>query len=223
MTIDSFQPSINLSERSVQVDLRATDSQHLQQVAPPRSEGVHVSTLIRSIAIKTGKLKDSNKGSRFKMDNVIDDKDFPLVMAMGMAWEDWISRQYPQMAYHIGELELDNIYMSPDGITIPSADEFDFDLGVGIVEEFKLTYKSARKPIEAQWMWLSQVMAYCKALPTLCARLHVVYVNGDYDYNRPGLPPQYIVYNLQFTQEELDINWNMILTEYEDQMIHGEL
>lgn len=227
MLISTSQPAINLKERGIQIDLRALEehgpagSDHLAVLAPPRSGGVHCSSLIRSIAINTGKLKLAEKGhgSRFKMDAVIDERDFPLVMAMGMAWEDWLSRQYPDMLYHIGELSLDGISMSPDGVTVDM--EMDPTLGMGIVEEFKFTYKSSRKPIEEQWMWLAQVKAYCKALPTLCARLHVLHANGDYDYARPGLPPQYIVHSLQFTQRELDSNWNMLVKEKDDLECRG--
>ena len=210
----------------MQIDLRmreeagAVCDHHLAQVAPPRSKGIHVSELIQSIAINTGKLKTKNNkldhGARFNLDKVIDEENFPLPMAIGCSVEDYLSRQYPKMLYHIGEMELDDIYMSPDGVTIPDDGSFDFSLGSGIVEEIKTTWKSARKPIEAQWTWLAQVKSYCKALPTLCARLHVVYINGDYDYNRPGPPPQYIIYSLQFTQEELDDNWQMILNEKAD-------
>lgn len=222
MTIIETTPALNLKERGIQIDLRTVGEDgglpkenHLAVVAPPRSHGIHCSSLIRSIAINNGWLKvmQENHGSRFNLAPVIDEEDFPLIMSIGMAWEDWISRQYPNMLYHFGELELDGISMSPDGVEVPHDGSFDFDLGTGIIDEFKLTWKSSRKPIEQQKMWLMQVKAYCKALPTLCARLHVVWVNGDYDYKRPGMPPQYRVYHLQFTQEELDANWQMLLTE----------
>ncbi len=151
------------------------------------------------------------------MDSAIDEEDFPIVMCIGFSWEDWLSRQYPDLIYHMGEMHLDGISMSPDGVTVPKPeDNFDWDLGSGIIEEFKATYKSSRKPIEDQWMWMCQIKAYCKALPTTCARLHVLHLCGDYDYNRPGMPPQYIVHAIQFTQKEIDANWNMLLTELED-------
>lgn len=213
MLVTTEFPVLNLLERGVQIDLQANrsgvSSDHLKVKAPPRSDGVHCSTLIRQVCVNLGLF--GNSGSRFNIDSVIDEEDFPIPMAMGMAWEDWLSRQYPDMHYHIGELHSDGVSMSPDGVTVPS--DWDFDLGAGIIDEFKLTYKSARRPIEKQTAWLMQVKAYCRALPTTCARLHVLYVNGDYDYNRPGMPPQYIVYNLQFTQQELDTNWSILLNE----------
>lgn len=234
MIVTTSYPKIDLTERGVQIDLRevaetgTTCDHHLAQVAPPRSTGIHCSSLIRSIAINTGKLKPranekNNHGSRFNLDQVIDDKDFPLVMAIGFSWEDWISRQIPNMMYHVGEFESDGISMSPDGISVPPENEFDFSLGSGIIEEFKATFKSSRKKIEDQWMWLTQVKSYCRALPTLCARIHVLHLCGDYDYKRPGMPPQYIVHSLQFTQNELDENWDMILAEKEDWKRQGKI
>jgi len=136
-------------------------------------------------------------------------------MAIGMAWEDWISQQYPEMLYHIGELELDGIAGSPDGITMfPDLPAYK-GLGEACVEEIKLTWKSGRQPIEDPkfWMWLCQIKAYCKMLPCLCARLHVTFVRADYSKGPDAPACLYRVYCLQFSQAELDQNWDMLLRE----------
>lgn len=244
MIVTVLNPPINLTERGAPkftlggfgeeapsqagVVLPASSDLHTARkpvVAPPRSPGLHVSSLIKSIALKSGLLKSlPAQNGRFKSGQILDETDFPLVMAMGMAWEDWISLQYPEMVYHPGELELDGVAGSPDGITLfPALPQYT-GLGEGIIEEFKLTYKSARKDISdpANWMWLCQVKAYCKMLPSLCARIHVLYVNGDYSYDRPGMPCMYRIYCVQFTQQEVDSNWAMLMSEKES-ALRGEL
>ncbi len=181
--------------------------------ASPRSKGLHVSTLIKRIAVNMGLIKSLKAmGGKWKAEPVLDEEDFPLIMAMGMAWEDWLSQQYSEMIYHPGELALDGVAGSPDGITPCELPE---GAGDAVIEEFKLTLKSGRHDIHHSnyLMWLWQVMAYCKMLGTLCARLHVLFINGCYDYAAPGLPPIYRIYVLQFSQEEVDRTWAMLMTE----------
>lgn len=225
MQVTIIHPAINLNERGLHFALPGflgedhiiKPSPTVEQPTPTtRSSGMHVSTLIKSIAVKTGILKGvSTNNGRFKSGSIIDESDFPLCMFLGMAFEDKLATQYPDMLYHIGELSLDGIAGSPDGITLfPGTKDYE-NLGDGCVEEFKLTWKSARHPLEHpnNWMWLTQVKAYCKMLPCLCARIHVVYVNGDYSYERPGMPCMYRVYAIRFEQYELDQTWRMLLTE----------
>ncbi len=227
MQVTILHPPINLTERGqpqfvlpgINGELDAPPSGKTTPKlgpAPLRSPGLHVSTLLKRIAIALGLIKSLKAmGGKWKAEPVIDEEAFPLQMALGLAYEDFMSLQYPEMIYHPGELVLDGIAGSPDGITpLPDLPQYE-GLGDAVVDEFKFTYKSGRHDINHPnyKMWLWQIMAYCKMLGVLCARLHVLFVNGCYDYAAPGLPCLYRIYCIQFTQDELDRNWEMLLTE----------
>lgn len=184
----------------------------------PRSKGVHLSGVLRAVAIKLGKL-DAKYG-----DDPISDKEMKLRMALGLAWEDFMARTLipTGMVWQPGEQCVDGIYFTPDGITpwgqwIPNKDRFVRERlrdgwkarsGVGIVEEFKVTWGSSRYGLSDAWLYLSQVQAECNCYKTFHARLHILYVNGNYD--RVSEVPQLVTYWLQFTREECEGTWRMV-------------
>lgn len=99
------------------------------------------------------------------------------------------------------------IWCSPDSV----------DPSIWAVEEFKLTWYSAKKEVpydEVYWPWLVQIKAYCKALDTLLAKLTVLHVNGDYSPPRPW-PPQ--SYGLTFHEMEIEENWGMLVSQAKSQ------
>ena len=124
-----------------------------------RSSGVHVSQIIRLIAVKMGFLKDGD-------DEEIDmasglPVDALLRISLGMAWEEWLA---PRLAilyresgqgdflYHPGEFSQDGIAGSPDALTfLPD--------GRVRLHEFKATWKSTKRILnfDHEWYWLSQV------------------------------------------------------------------
>jgi hypothetical protein len=177
-----------------------------------RSPGRHVSEVIRDLALR-GKILDKKYAT--------EDLDAaPERVALGLAWEEWIHNQHPEICFHPGEIELDGISMSVDGISYPGDNErsiFGCD-SAGAVHEFKLTWKSSRKPIDEEWMWLTQLKAYCKGMTAVTKQdhstgfLHVFYVNGNYSRNPedPDGRPRYKVWGLEFTKNELRENWAMI-------------
>jgi hypothetical protein len=186
-----------LSESRIQIEW--ADLNRWMQVKQPRhtrkrTSGVHLSGVLKPMVIAAGKLKLNGRGE-------LPDDEFPMVMALGMAFENWIVGLYPDLVWQPGEVSLDGIIGSPDGYSLID--------DVPTVEEFKCTYKSqyTRANIldETAWMW--QQMGYCKMQPALQSRLHVFYVNGDY---RPP-SPQYRTYLIQYTQAELDKMWAAIL------------
>lgn len=221
MQVTILHPAINLNERGVPQfpplgEATGTTPPAVGK-APPRSPGMHVSALVKSIAVKLNLLKGQKAmGGKWTADAPIDEESFPLQMALGLAWEDWLSLQYPEMIYHPGELVMDGVAGSPDGIT-PLPDTVEYEgLGDAVVDEIKLTFKSGRNddlnhPKNKIWLW--QVMAYCKMLGVLCARLHVLYLYGNYEYSAPFPPCIYRIYCIQFTQQEVDMNWSMLLQE----------
>jgi hypothetical protein len=140
--------------------------------------------------------------------------EMPLRMGMGMAWEDWVVGLHrassDSFVWQPGELELDGVYASPDGLNC-------LDMGDGngkmlVLEEFKLTWKSRQKyavdkPITQQALWMWQLAGYCHMLNIQRARLHVCWVNGDY---RPP-SPDYRIYTIGFEPEELEGFWGRVV------------
>jgi len=127
------------------------------------------------------------------------DMNNPLWAEVGFLWEDTLGRS---LADHCsprpGEVELDGIVGSPDG----------FDSDVGIVDEYKCTWKSIRNAHpENVWKWMTQVKGYCKMLGVNVVRFHVLYLMGDYR----GSGPLYRSYLFHFTDREVQENWDMLV------------
>lgn len=163
-----------------------------------RSSGVHVSQVIKHIAIKLGKLTEPDK-----------DDEMPLIVLLGMAWEHYAARLYPNLKWQSGELKKEGLIGSPDGESIID--------GQLLIEEWKLTFKSSRTRhdnITNEWMWMSQAQSYCHMKNTKLARLHVCWIAND--YSRP-LVPRYFRYLIQFTERDLTSNWSL-LQRYKSQV-----
>ncbi len=116
----------------------------------------------------------------------------------GWLWEVALSRAFGEKSAHRpGEIELDGIVGSPDGVNVD-------DKGECFVEEYKCTAYSPDKPITDHWRWMAQVKAYCKMVgATKCVFrvLHLRFV------------PVYKVWELVFSQRELDENWEALLNQ----------
>ena len=173
------------------------DGKFPEHIHPPRSEGFHLSTVLDYIENTLG----IGKSGR-----VFTEED-KLYAELGFLWEGVLrERDFdlldPSQVY-IGEFELDGIIGSPDGV----------DLINEVVYEYKCTWKSPKKhPIETETRWLWQVKSYCKMVGYSTVVFRVLYINGDYSPIRPI----YHTYHITFTQEELDENWNMVLTNARD-------
>lgn len=194
----------------------------------PRSPGVHVSSIIRRIAIQNGALKKEWIDDLDLVDASQEDwwaslsPASQLRIAIGLAWEEWYIPQLQTVSDHPGEMQVDGIYMTHDGesldtlvterpIIINSA------WGAGepsrhvlALHEVKGTYKSTKTvgSLDTQWMWLAQTKAYCKGLNTLIAYLHVLFLCGDYKY---PIEPQLKVWRITYTQLEIDDNWELMV------------
>ena len=165
-----------------------------------RSEGLHVSDLVSSMAQKLGYLDPSEW-----------DETGTLRCAVGEAWEDrlgpQLERTLPCFCYHPGELELDDIFGTPDGEEIT-------DDGL-VIHEIKCTWiglankKYQKRAGLIPWYWERQIMSYCKMAGTRRAVLHRLYLNSA--YKPPS--PKYWVIGMEFTQRELDHHWDMMLVE----------
>lgn len=146
-------------------------------IPPPkqaRSQGVHVSNIIRCIATETGILKpewceelsliEVKPSMRF-LDPVV-----ALRISMGLAWEDYYIKQVLEpegVIDHPGEYCCDGIYMSPDGEELASVIVDRRVKHLMRIHEVKCTYKSTNTvgetegELQSQFMWLSQIKAYC--------------------------------------------------------------
>ena len=207
----------------------------------PRSEGVHLSAIIRCIATENGILKPEWVEELSLVDvRTITDPVAILRICIGLAWESWYIPQLRNVVDHPGELQFDGIYMTPDGESVdkiwrqgqpsfwpfqPKSKRWGHAL---VLHEVKSTYKSMNtvgftgqvsrrgkplfNPLESQWMWLAQTKAYCLAMETLYCILHVLFLCGDYSY---PIRPQLHRFYIEFDQLELDDNWQLMV-DYRD-------
>jgi hypothetical protein len=228
--------------RLVESDLIAVESELYRKGLPEpkvRSAGVHVSTILKYIALATGelrftcpycqvvaKLKCSKCGLPYQWGatGVQEDfeEEFPLRMAVGMAWELWAQGIWPDLLWQPGEIERDGIVGSPDGLTsefyVPLGNGAVHDFGVGLLEEFKFTWKSSRNrhdAIQGEWLWMRQLMSYCAMWGLKYARLHVLWANGSYDWKGGNSGPVYNTYLIGFSGQELERHWSMMISNKE--------
>lgn len=190
---------------------------------PPRSPGVHVSRVLKAIAVETKVLKEEWITDDLGLVEVGDqeawweslDPASQLRMSIGLAWEEWFLPQLEGVVKHPGEMCVDGIYMTHDGESLDILVS-ECDTAVGgtdrytiALHEVKATYKSTKTvgDLRTQWLWLSQTKAYCKGLGTTVAYLYVLFLCGDYKY---PLRPQLRCWKITYTQAEIDDNWDLI-------------
>ncbi len=170
----------------------------------PRSPGQHVSGIIRPLAAEVGFLDKKWCEDLSLVDTrEITDPTTILRIRIGLAWEQHLIPTLEGVVDHPGELKLEGVYMSPDGESVDRV--FSGSRGIElIIHEVKATYKSSRRDVREQWMWLTQIKAYCKAAGTRFARLYILYICGDY---KAPISPQHHIYEIEFSQEELETSW----------------
>jgi hypothetical protein len=187
--------------------------------AGPRSTGIHLSGILRKMALAAGKLPaeyaNSNLGDLIRSTDPSDYGRTPQLVraAFGMAWEDWIVRHVSAWTngfiHQPGELVRDDIRGNLDGISFN-------DHGCPIVHEFKFTYKSMNRPIDEEWLWLAQVAGYAALVreyfgqPCTEALLHIAYAMGDYSRGE-GSGPRYQPYHIVMEEDEVERAWAEIV------------
>lgn len=166
----------------VEINLQWADLDSLtyhprQQTA--RSGGEHVSDVLKV-------LRDySIAKNMYTQEDRAD--DMPLRIMLGLAFEENAARLFPHMTWQPGEVAVDGLAGSPDGISllngIPGqSEQIGLDqVGLVCVDEFKYTGKSQRikgrkpmpngkvraedlKDIRQEWLWIQQGMAYVNLL-----------------------------------------------------------
>lgn len=185
-----------------------------------RTPGIHVSSVIRNIAIGSGILKSKvplEDLSLVEVDgNEWWDKDLTeedrIRICLGLAWEQWYIPQLSGVIDHPGEMEVDGIYMTPDGESLDTVIIDTFEKEVIAIHEIKATSKkvesvwdpsTGKVDLSSQWMWLMQMKAYCKGAGTRLCYLHVLFY--------ASWKPQVLRWRVEFTQQEIDTAWDVIL------------
>lgn len=184
----------------------------------PRSEGIHVSSVIRAIAAESGILAKEYVESLDLVDasqqdwwNNLNMKS-RLVISIGMAWDQFYLPSLGNVVAHPGEMQLDGVYLTPDGESVSFVHTSTWKGQTVCIHEAKATYKSTKTvgDLSTQWLWLAQTKAYCKAAGTRFAYIHVLFLCGGYTY---PIQPQLKVWLVEYSQEEIEDNWEMI-TDY---------
>ena len=190
----------------------------LPESKTPRSPGVHMSGIIRCIATETGILKPEWAEEISLTDvRAITDPIAILRINIGLAWEQHyigtILARYG-VADHPDEVKIDGIYGSPDAERVSVIESISVIITAKKTikhecHEIKATYKSTKTvgDLTSQWMWLTQLKAYCKALRTRFAVLHILFLCGDYTF---PIKPVREVYEIEFTQQEIDDCWDLL-------------
>lgn len=176
---------------------------------PPRSEGLHASTLLR-------KLHPVSRDD-------IDEQQLAVYGLLGLAFEDRaelallsLSKEsdWPWMCFRPGEVTHEGIACSPDILLVPKR------AGEPLRElSLKCTWKSCRKlPVETEgedefdlkkWgYYIDQMQAYSTPLDTLGGVLLAYFVCGDYEGARM---PQVLGWEMEWTEQERSETWDQLL------------
>ncbi len=172
----------------------------------PRTAGVHQSGVLQYIAQKIGVLKPEER----------DEEDYPLLWALGQAWEEYIFSFYPEIDWQPGEVTKDGISGNADGLSVDLSYEFDsvpWDPLELIVEEAKSTYKATATGEQfvkdpKWWMYRMQGGAYCHLYQAEIVRWHVAHLRGDYQ----AFGPIFKQYVLRYSAREVRQIWSMLVS-----------
>jgi hypothetical protein len=171
-----------------------------------RSKGKHVFTAFH-------KVMESIYPDRFGGGNEreLPQTRFNLGNALEHAIIEAYARDYPDKYARPGQLEFDDIYGTPDL----------WDIEEWCTVEIKLTWASSTRAddIEDSWFWRywSQLKSYCYMAGQTKGRLIIVFINGNYRYGEPEGQPTGMMWEWEWTPEELHENWQMIKAQLEDE------
>lgn len=140
-----------------------TLDQLLVEASPARTPGLHLSQIIRSLcqAAEPGKYAGP-------INPLYTDPGFTFERVLETAW----ANRHAGQIFRPGEFERDGILCSPDYV----------DLATNELVESKMTEMSMvgcpTEPKFRKWLW--QIGAYCHVLDLSVARLHVLWLRGNY-------------------------------------------
>lgn len=190
-------------ERLVITPAMMAGRSHRQKVDMPRTPGVHVQAINQRLGIAAGKLSDSDADD-FPFEKMTPES-YPLMMALGVAWEEFRASCYSEdeMVWQPGELERDDIHGTPDGLL------FDDRHGHAAHWECKRTTKKVQ-PVTDMWMYIKQGLSYCAMSGLTRVMYDLLFVCGD--YKRP-YQPMGTVTLIEFTTAECDAWWKVVARE----------
>lgn len=202
----------------MQADLLQTQALALPIPSSPRSQGMHISTLIKNRAIRMGHLK----GVPLEEISLVDasqqawwdglDQPSQLRMSIGLAWEDWYVPRLPGVLYHPGEMCIEGLFATHDGESLEMVKSGGESAEVA-GHEIKTTSKSIKTvgDLSTQYMWLMQMKAYAKGLDCTLFYLHILYLYGDYSF---PMQPRLHIWRIRFTPREIACAWDELVEEH---------
>ncbi len=160
---------------------------------PIRTKGAHLTTVIQDL-METAQIVKTASGAFWGQ------SDLEIAGEVGFMWEEVLSQALKdRLPCRIGEVFLDGITMSPDGVEL-DGDE-------AILSEYKVVWASSKRSPVDNFKWMCQVKGYCKALGMTKVRMYILYLNGDWKPPKP----QYKCFLITFSQIEIDEGWEMLL------------
>lgn len=181
------------------VDIQPSDLFARRPISRPfsphaRSPGIHLSGVLAAVAQRIGVLKP---GAPW-------DDELPLRMVVGHMWEEFAVSLYPEIDWQPGEICVDGVWMTADGIQAGGTPH----CGADVLHEFKATWKRTRSGAEMleEWYWMRQGMGYSHGYGVRHVWWHVLFVNGDYRDSGP----QYKRYLIEFSDKEIEQTWTMV-------------
>lgn len=188
-----------------------------------REPGIHISNIL--------KLMEKDGLKNWEAFTRLPDKARDLLQRRfeaGFVWEELMSLVFKERwALRPEPIEVDGIWMSPDGVFTPEQlRTFEIESDVDVLCEMKWTRRSIATPIDTWWKTIHQCKSYCYGLGLNDAIVHSCHWKGDYQwlefthdrfgvkYDKPikeapeMLPSTYSFY---FPDAELEEWWTQVL------------
>ncbi len=164
---------------------------------PPRSEGLHASTLLKKL---------------HPVESTITEAELRVYGLLGLAFEDRAElalltlsedADWPWVCYRPGEVHADGIACSPDILLVPKEDGPLMELSL------KVTWKSTKEAPDGPKFqyYLDQCLTYATPLNTLASVLLVYFVSGDYKGVRK---PEVKGWQLAYGEQERAETWQAL-------------
>lgn len=190
-----------------------------EKMGEGRAKGFHVSMgvqAMRQAANLPGEIEGEQEGIRMQLGFLWEYavelvlQGMPIDTALAVAFKRYMAFQV--RAHVVKQMKLEYpdtsgpVHGTPDG----------FDAEEGIIESYKLTWKSKKKAVskdefaEHFWPWLVAEKAYCLMLGVDTTRFYIGWVNGDYSFKKGG-GPQIDIYDCVYTEDELVENWRSLM------------
>lgn len=183
--------------------LPETLDQLVLEASPTRSPGLHLSSIIRSImqSLEPKKYADG------PVNPLYTDPGFTFERVLETAWTSRMAG-----VFRPGEFERDGISCSPDYIDLSGLDPVLIESKM--TEMSMITCECQKRTCSLTHLtdakfrkWLWQISAYLYVLDMTKARLHVLWMRGDYKAVRRA----YGVWEVTFEPAELEATWALLV------------